>query len=259
MVADNPRKYGEPPYSVVLVHGGPGAPGEMKPVAEEISKDIGVLEPFQTKDSIKGQVEELKQQIIENTETPIALVGWSWGAWLAFITAAKHPELVKKLILVSSGPFEGKYATGIIQTRLSRLSGKERERVEEIMKEMRGGKLQNNTFKEFGYLMDKADSFSPLSSVDEDVDFQPEIYSSVWEEAAKLRLGGKLLNYGKLIKCPVTVIHGEYDPHPFEGVKKPLSKVLKNPKFILLRKCGHHPWKEKEAKSEFYKTLRKEL
>lgn len=112
----NFRVYGKSPYSVIVVHGGPGAPGEMKPVAEELSKNFGVIEPLQTKDSIDGQIEELKKVIEENATSPVYLIGWSWGAWLSYLLAAHHPKLVKKLILVSSGPFEASYAEGIMKT-----------------------------------------------------------------------------------------------------------------------------------------------
>ncbi len=44
----NIRKYGNPPFSVAVIHGGPGAPGEMAPVARELSSRWGVLEPLQT-------------------------------------------------------------------------------------------------------------------------------------------------------------------------------------------------------------------
>jgi len=41
------RKWGHGPYSLAVIHGGPGAPGEMAPVARELSMSAGVLEPFQ--------------------------------------------------------------------------------------------------------------------------------------------------------------------------------------------------------------------
>ena len=67
---DNPsiknlRVYGIKPYSVAVVHGGPGAAGEMAPVAEELSSELGILEPFQSALSIDGQIEELKG-LLEN-------------------------------------------------------------------------------------------------------------------------------------------------------------------------------------------------
>ena len=54
-------------------------------------------------------------------------------------------------------------------------------------------------------------------------------------------------------------IHGDYDPHPASGVKEPLSRILRDFRFILLDHCGHTPWKEVEAKEKFYRELRAEL
>ncbi len=48
----NLRKYGEAPFKVAVIHGGPGAPGEMAPVARELSSVSGVLEPLQTATTI---------------------------------------------------------------------------------------------------------------------------------------------------------------------------------------------------------------
>jgi len=39
----NLRKYGHKPFVVAVIHGGPGAPGEIAPVARELSSIRGVL------------------------------------------------------------------------------------------------------------------------------------------------------------------------------------------------------------------------
>ena len=54
------RTYGRPPFGVAVIHGGPGARGEMAPVARELAPDGGVLEPLQTKTTLQGQIEELR-------------------------------------------------------------------------------------------------------------------------------------------------------------------------------------------------------
>jgi len=56
-----------------------------------------------------------------------------------------------------------------------------------------------------------------------------------------------------------TLIHGDYDSHPYEGVEEPLSKYVEDFKFILLKKCGHKPWIEKHAMDEFYAIIKREL
>ena len=121
----NHRKHGEAPYTIVVIHGGPGAAGEVAPVARELSSEYGVLEPLQTAKSLDGQIIELKSAIEENGNLPITLIGFSWGAWLSYIFTAKYPNLVKKLILISSGPYEEKYVEGIQNTRMNRLSAEE--------------------------------------------------------------------------------------------------------------------------------------
>jgi len=57
----------------------------------------------------------------------------------------------------------------------------------------------------------------------------------------------------------VVAIHGDYDPHPAEGVQKPLNDLLKNFCFIMLKGCGHKPWVEREIKEPFFRILKKEL
>ncbi len=257
----NLRKYGTPPFTVAVVHGGPGAPGEMAPVARELSRDFGVLEPLQTARSVRGQVDELSEVLETHGQLPVKLIGWSWGAMLSYILAAEHPSQVQKLILVSSGAFEEKYASKIMEIRLSRLSAEEKDEVHSLMEAMgrEATEEESQRFARFGELLSKADSYSPLSSDDKVIECQYETFRKVWSEAQKLRESGRLLQYGKQIRCPVVAIHGDYDPHLAAGVKDPLSRTLRDFRFLLLENCGHHPWLEKFARETFFRVLREEL
>jgi pimeloyl-ACP methyl ester carboxylesterase len=257
----NLRIYGKPPFTVAVIHGGPGAAGEMTPVARELASSWGVLEPLQTKSSLEGQIEELKSVLEENGDLPVFLIGFSWGAWLGFIFAANYPTFVKKLILIGSGPFEEKYAARIQKTRLSRLSEDERTEVKSLIEILDNSlaKDKSEAFARFGALFSKADAYDPIIDESEVIDYDPDIYQSVWKDGAELRRSGKLLRLGKNIKCPVVAIHGDYDPHPALGVQKPLSTILKNFRFILLKNCGHKPWIERGARGEFFRILEEEL
>ena len=55
----NLRTYGKAPLTAAVIHGGPGAGGEMAPVARKLAYDYGVLEPIQTATTLEGQVQEL--------------------------------------------------------------------------------------------------------------------------------------------------------------------------------------------------------
>jgi pimeloyl-ACP methyl ester carboxylesterase len=258
---ENLRKYGRDPFETAIIHGGPGAAGEMASVAKELSGHSGMLEPFQTKTSINGQIKELKAVLQKNANLPVILIGFSWGSWLSFIFAAKYPKMIKKLILVSSGPFEEKYADKILKTRLKRLGNNEKKEIEKITAMLNENKTKNKNslLKRFGKLFSKADAYLQVKEKPIKMYCDFNIFKKVWTQAASLRKNGKLLKFAEKIKCPVTAIHGNYDPHPCEGVKKPLSKTLKNFKFILLKNCGHKPWIEQYAKEKFYRILGKEL
>lgn len=255
------NKYGKAPYKTVLVHGGPGAAGELEPLAKLLENDFGIIEPYQTALTVNGQIEELRQAIINSGCYPVNIIGYSWGAWLSYLTAARYPEIVKKLILVSSGPFESKYAENIMETRFSRLSKTEKQRAQKLFTELKQStdREKRKGFIEFGKLMSKADTCSPMAKNEiptGEIDYRIEIFRSVWPEAEKLRADGTLLKLAKFIKCPVVAIHGDYDPHPYEGVKDVLKDMLQDFKFFLLEKCGHKPWIEKNTSIEFLNILR---
>ncbi len=255
------RIYGGKPYSVAVVHGGPGAPGEMVPVAWELAPLGGILEPLQTAASVEGQVRELHDVLVGNADLPVTLLGFSWGAWLSFIVTARHPSLVGKLILIGSGPFEEKYAEDIFPERLTRLSEVERTEALAIIDELNDPAVSNKDrpMARLGELFARADAFDPLPPQGEALGFSYEINHNVWEEASKLRASGALLAMGKQIRCPVLAIHGDHDPHPAEGVRQPLARVLKDFRFILLEKCGHEPWMERQARDKFYEILKNEI
>ena len=106
--------------------------------------------------------------------------------------------------------------------------------------------------------MDRADSFHPRPHENPTMDFQPDIHARVWKDAREMRRQGALLALGRKIQCPVVAIHGDYDPHSAEGVRRPLSGVLKDFRFFPLKSCGHTPWHETEARDRFFQILEAE-
>jgi pimeloyl-ACP methyl ester carboxylesterase len=255
------RFHGNPPFRVAVLHGGPGAPGEMAPVARELARERGVLEPLQTADTLEGQVQELREVLETRGDPPVTLIGWSWGAWLGYILAARNPALVRKLILVGCPPLEARYVAQIHSTRLSRLTKDQRRELEDITVALDdpSTKDPNTLLDRYGTIISKADSFNPLPDDGEEFPVQLNINQGVWSAAAAMRSSGELLPLGTRIRCPVVAIHGDYDPHPAEGVQLPLTSVLKDFRFILLPHCGHAPWREKEARDLFFEYLLKEI
>jgi len=200
----NLRKYGSKPFTVAVIHGGPGAPGEMAPVAQELSSVTGVLEPLQTATTLEGQVRELKAVLGKNADLPVTLIGFSWGALLSFIFTARYNSFVRKLILISSAPYAEKYGANITLTRLSRLSEEEKEQALSLMQTLNDPSVadKNTLMAQLGELLSEADSYDPLPHDDEVLECRYDVFQGVWEQAEQLRSSGKLLELGKKIKCP---------------------------------------------------------
>ncbi len=261
---ENPRIYSLPPYKTAVVHGGPGAQGGMADVASRLSESAGILEPLQTGRTIDAEIEELHRIITSAGTPPCILIGHSWGAWLSMLTAARYPDSVSKIILVASAPFLQKYAASINRTRTGRLRIDERREFNALMQQMSApGKAGDKTLSQkLHRIMLKSDCYelsSDAESYGNQVTIDTVIFNSIWQEAAELRSSGALLKTASSIRCPVVAIHGDYDPHPAEGVEKPLAAAIRNFRFILLDKCGHYPWLEKHAAEKFYDILGSEI
>ena len=91
------REYGTSGSIVLVLHGGPGAPGYMAPVAHRLADAFRILEPMQRGSddkplTVERHIADLHEVVQSQCEggRP-ALVGHSWGAMLALAYAAAHP------------------------------------------------------------------------------------------------------------------------------------------------------------------------
>ena len=254
------RKYGKSPFDLAMLHGGPGAVGDLADLASELSSKVGVIELLQTGYTTENLIMESAEIISNHGQAPIVLAGHSWGAWLGILIAEKHPDLVRKLILISCGPFDKSYTRNIMSKRIERLNHAEIKMLTSHLDELKEERSDKNiTFKNIGEILSKADTFNSSEDNIPDIQFCYKQYESIWPEASHLRDSGELLAATSRIKCPVVALHGDYDPHPAVGIKDPLSKNITKFRFIQLEKCGHYPWREKYAKASFYSILLSEL
>lgn len=251
--------YGKQDIQLVLVHGGPGARGSMKDLALMLADDIGVLEVNQTKYTIDALIEDMKDYIDTLCNQPVVLLGHSWGAWLICLYAAKYPENIKQLVLVGSGSFTSDYVRAFNNTRMSRLSPKDKKRFDSLMEAFHSEDLstKNDVMKEFGELMGKLDTYAYLDNVHASVgqsDF--EMFHAIWGEASALRNSNQLLQTAKTLSVPMHIIQGDYDSHDIRGILEPFHKANIECAHSLLEKCGHYPWREKHARDAFLDIIR---
>jgi pimeloyl-ACP methyl ester carboxylesterase len=256
------RTYGDAPYTVAVLHGGPGAAGSAGPIARALGQRRGVLEPMQTADSLEGQLVELHGVLTTHGRPPLTLVGWSWGAMLAYLFAARHPGLVAKLVLVSSAVFDEASAATVQPTQLGRLDEAARQEVitlRTLLADDASGTDRNAALARLAHLLDRADTYDAPAPDTEPMAVDHAINRRVWSDARPLRQSGALLELGRSIRCPVVALHGDYDPRPAEGVRAPLAAVLPDFRFVLLDRCGHKPWLEAAARDRFFQILDAEV
>jgi|SRR6056297_678111 len=258
MMANCYRSHGEKPFHVLAIHGGPGASGSLYDLCEKIGKETGIVELLNQGESIEAQINEIHKVVNALADQPVILIGHSWGAWLSIYYENAHPQVVKKIILVSSGPFDQDYVNHIEQTRNNRMSRKTKEKLSEHFVKINemDETIANEHFAKAGQIISSLDSFDVYQEdISEKTNIDMNIYRKVWSEAAQRRKSGQLIEAVKKVKCPITVIHGDHDPHPLEGIKKPLEREGLDVEVFLLSKCGHYPWREKNAKETFYKII----
>lgn len=253
------RCHGHPPRRVAVVHGGPGAPGMVGALARELAADgTGVLEPFQTADSIAGQVEELATTLRTEGEGPYLVIGSSWGAMLAVLTAQRHPGLFAQLVLVGCAPFDRQGGAMTAATRRRRMSDALSAEFDDLQAVIAGVDRTRAAaaFARSGDLLLGIDHLDPVVDHLEVVTHQLEVFEAVWGEVVRRRDAGTLLAAAPALRCPVVVLHGDHDPHPLASVVDPLRPLSRGLTVQLLDRCGHLPWLERGARGRFLSCLR---
>lgn len=256
------RNYGTAPFHIAVVHGGPGALGDMGDLASQMHEQwgVGVVEPIQSQDTIAGLLREMKTQLSDTCCFPVVLIGHSWGAWLSALFAQAYPLLVHKLILIGCAPLMPEYVAQIEQNRVKCLTDVERQAYHGLCEQLSQENFQDKdrALAKLGALVESTDSYC-IEQTGDDFSIHTDgvQYQAIWEEAAAKRASGELLARFIEVQDKITFIHGETDPHPLDGLLIPLQANAQ--RVHVLQKCGHTPWREKYAKAKFFELLRNEI
>lgn len=108
-------------------------------------------------------INELEAFLLTSAHHPVTLIGHSWGAMLAYMFAAHHPKLVKKVILISSGSYEASYAESMMATQLGRMTEEECTQIQAIERELErvnsSSDTANDLFCQLGKIFSRLDSY----------------------------------------------------------------------------------------------------
>jgi pimeloyl-ACP methyl ester carboxylesterase len=256
------RSYGTAGPWVVVLHGGPGTPGLMAPVARGLADAYRVLEPHQRGSggeplTVARHVADLDEFIQAHCEgTRPALVGSSWGAMLALAYAAEHPDRAGPLVLIGCGTFDQEARDRLRATVEERTDDDLRRRLKRLAKEFPD---PDRRFEAMGDLILPLYAYDVDPAVLEGEPYDARAHQETWSDMVRLQVEGKYPAAFAAIESPVLMLHGAFDPHPGSMIRAGLGPYIPRLEYVEWERCGHYPWAEKAVRDEFFAVLREWL
>ncbi len=253
------RQYGRHGTDVLVLHGGPGAPGYMVPVARRLADHFRVVEPFQRRSDVNEQltvqrhVSDLNDVIAAYCDTgrPV-LVGHSWGAMLALAYAAVHPNAVAAMVLIGCGTFDEASRQQMEAIRQRRTDAAMQARFQPLAEDYPDADMRLGAM---GRLMQQIDSVDLVSLGNKVMPCDAKGHEETWADMLRLQAEGVYPAVFEAIGVPVVMLHGDDDPHPGEMIRDQLAAVMPQLEYTSWPRCGHYPWLEKAVTADFYTVL----
>lgn len=248
--------------AVVLLHGGPGAPGHMAPLRRNLADGFRVLEPFQRRRgdeplTVATHVDDLLALLDERLpgERP-ALVGSSWGAMLGLAAAAWHPERFGALVLIGCGTFDAAARRSFQDEVSRRTPASLRARLEALSREVPD---PDERLRRMGDLLTPLYTHDPLTDDLEWERCDAAGHAESWADMLRLQEAGELPAAAASFAGPVLMLHGARDPHPGPAIRASLVPHLPQLAYVEWARCGHYPWIERHVAERFHGLLREWL
>lgn len=256
------REYGISGPFVVVLHGGPAAPGHMAPVARGLADSFHILEPWQRGSgaeplSVARHVEDLHELVRSRCGgARPALVGSSWGAMLALAYAATYPDSAGPLVLIGCGTFDPVARERLHATVEARTDDVLRSRIQHLAEEFPD---PDERLRMMGHLILPLYSYDLITTETETEAVDARAHEETWADMIRLQNEGVYPAAFKAVRVPVLMLHGAVDPHPGQMIQASLQAHLPQLEYRELKRCGHYPWLEKAARVEFFSVLREWL
>lgn len=255
------RRYGTSGPIVVVLHGGPGAPGCAAPLARALGRDFSVLEPLQRRSGeIPLTVERHVLDLAEIAPPRAALVGHSWGAMLALSFASRFPERVSSVALVGCGTYDLTTRASFQAATKARLGPERCAHLDELERRLdteEDAHKRDELLAQVGAMHGEAMSFDPVADGGEDnVEVDERGHEETWQDCLRLQREGIEPAAFAAIHAPVIMLHGDDDPHPGPATHALLRRWMPQLEYVGFPRCGHEPWTERHAREAFLAALR---
>mgnify|MGYP000228345447 CR=1 FL=1 len=256
------KHYGNSPFDLVLLHGGPGAFDSLNVFAKELAIGRGVILPRLEIESLYALLKELAALIEKRADHPVSLLGHSFGALVAIALAGAYPQLTKKIILVGCPALQSGYEDQLKINRQTKLEAAQRQHLKQLEDDLDKASStveQNVVFGKLGEFWEQVDGVDLLQLPAHKQEVSYQSYLDLWPQAVEWREKGKFVESCLQLQCPVVLIQGDHDSHPFSAPLKTFEEVGIDYTSYLLEKCGHSPWRERQTREEFFRILDQEL
>ncbi len=259
------RTYGERGAIVVLLHGGPGAPGYLAPLARALADEFRVIEPFQRRSEPAGGAPLTVARHVGDLHEVIAgrcggerphIVGHSWGAMLGLAYGAEHAEAARSLVLIGCGTFDEAARGRMNAIRAERMTAELRARLARLEAHYAD---EDERLRAMGRFHQMIDSVELVRHADESAGFDARGHEETWGDMLRLQREGVYPAAFAAVRAPVLMLHGEDDPHPGEMIRESLARAMPQLEYESFGRCGHYPWIERAARVAFLGRLREWL
>ncbi|QDU35149.1 2-hydroxy-6-oxononadienedioate/2-hydroxy-6-oxononatrienedioate hydrolase [Poriferisphaera corsica] len=260
---------------IIVLHGGPAAAGSAAPIAQKLSQDgFTVIEPLQrdtdllhpSEDpskifTVDQHVRDLHELIIAKCSVKPIILGESWGAMLALAYAARYPQIVGPLILVGCGTFSEDTRSVLRKTITDRIDQAPglKDRFDSLESDIED---PHTRMQQHIKLIEKVYNYAKLPEAEIDgyaehpIKLDAVAHKHTWCDMIRLQKEGMYPDAFKAITSPVLMIHGSHDPHPGIETYELLKQYMPQMDYHELERCGHSPWVERYARTEFFSRIR---
>jgi pimeloyl-ACP methyl ester carboxylesterase len=253
------RKYAGSGGPVVVLHGGPGAPGSLAGLATELAPDFEVWEPLQRRSGeVALTVDRHVADLHDIAPDPATIVGHSWGAMLGLSYAASHPAAVRALALVGCGTYSSASRAEYERRFEASVGDPGRVRREELraaMERARSRAERDEILALRGAFAAEVQAVDLLPETDEPVDADADGHEETWRDVLRRQATGLEPQSFAAIESPVVMLHGDDDPHPGTMIRDTLLPHIPQLEYVGIPRCGHEPWRERHGREPFLTAL----
>lgn len=239
---------------VVLLHGWGMHGGVFQPLAAQLAATHAVARVdlpghgesagYEQFADINQHADYLVTQLSNLFHDGVLLMGWSMGGLLAQAIAVRHPQYIKKLVLLCSTPCfrqQANWRCAIDDDVLTDFAGS-------LVRDY-AGTLSRFLALQFMGAQNPKDN---LRRARELVFARPQPRRDMLQQGLRLLESCDLRDQLKAIRCPTLIINGEHDTLVPTAAAQYLAEHVVNARCVIIKSAGHAPFLSHSATVNFF-------